>query len=203
MKFIVTIKRVVYPEQITRRLETRQVTSNDTAGNAVGAEARFSCGSFIKFSLSIDLENTRVAGAGITSNGCGYMLAAADVLLEFVENKRLADLHGLALPELAELIENSLGEIPDGRSECVDAGIRALRLAFADLRARQIEEFRGEKALICTCFGVTEEDLETHIAKNDLETVDAVALACNAGSGCGSCSALIQEILDSRHENRR
>jgi NifU-like protein len=65
------------------------------------------------------------------------------------------------------------------------------------LIAFQIEEFTGEKALICTCFGVSEETIERVIANNRCETVEEVSQKCNAGSGCGSCQPLIQEIIDS------
>ena len=88
------------------------------------------------------------------------------------------------------------GEFPPDRHQCATVCIEALRGAFADFRIRQIEEFQGEKALICTCFGVSEETIESHIRKCRLETVDEVARACNAGSGCGSCRMLIQEIID-------
>jgi NifU-like protein len=82
------------------------------------------------------------------------------------------------------------------RRQCADIAIEALHAAFAHLRSRRIEEFTGEKALICTCFGVSEETIETNIRVRHLKTVDDVADACNAGSGCGSCRMLIDEMLD-------
>lgn len=124
------------------------------------------------------------------------MLAAADALAEYVSKKDLADLHGLADAELNKQIQTSLGDVPSDRRECVTACIEALRSAFSDHRARQIEEFRGEKALICTCFGVPEETIETLIATGSLTTVDQVTRLCNAGSGCGSCRMLIQGMID-------
>jgi NifU-like protein len=72
-----------------------------------------------------------------------------------------------------------------------------LQDAFADFRAFQIEEFAGEKALICTCFGVSEERIEKAITENNLQTVEEVGEFCRAGTGCGSCQPLIQEIIDS------
>jgi NAD(P)H-nitrite reductase large subunit len=65
-----------------------------------------------------------------------------------------------------------------------------------DFRAFQIEEWSGEKALICTCFGVSEETIENLVKENSLETIEEVTAACNAGGGCGSCQPLIQEIID-------
>jgi NifU-like protein len=187
---------VVYPEKVVERLKRLQNAQARTSGSAVGTEANFSCGSFIRFSLSIDIESNSVTDATFTSNGCGFMLAAADVLAESVRIKGLANLHGLDDGDLHKQIEQNLGVIPTGRRECLDACINALRAAFADFRSRQIEEFRGEKALICTCFGLTEETIELQIAERSLRTVEEVAQACNAGTGCGSCRMLIQEMLD-------
>lgn len=176
--------------------------------NATGTAPNFSCGSFVRFSLSIDGESQIVADAAFESNGCGFMLAAADVLAESVTNKHLADLHGLADADLKEHFQKSLGEIPSERRECVAACIEALRTAFADFRARQIEEFQGEKALVCTCFGVSEERIESilsELAGTSVErtvfSVDDITRITHAGSGCGSCRMLIQEILDSEYLN--
>jgi NifU-like protein len=91
-----------------------------------------------------------------------------------------------------------LGEFPAGRGHCPEIGLEALRAALADYRKFRIEEFSGEKALICTCFGVSEEKIEGVISELGLETVEEVGDACNAGSGCGSCRMLIQEMLDYR-----
>ena len=124
------------------------------------------------------------------------MLAAADAIAEHVSGKDLTDLHGLADAELKKTIQKGLGEFPATRRECTAACIEALRAAFAHYRTKQIEEFRGEKALVCTCFGVTEETVEDLIVKNTLTIVDEVTDLCKAGSGCGSCRPLIQEMLD-------
>ena len=126
------------------------------------------------------------------------MIAAADVLAKSLVKKNLTDLHGLDNTDLSKNIFDKLGEFPSNRLECVTSCIEAIREAFAQHRARQIAEFQGEKALICTCFGVSEETIEKMILKNSLETVDEITGVCNAGGGCGSCRLLIQEMLDAR-----
>jgi len=93
-------------------------------------------------------------------------------------------------------IKRELGEFSENREHCLELCLETLQLAFADFRNSQIEEFAGEKALICTCFGVSEETIESLIKENSLETVEEVTDACNAGGGCGSCQPLIQEIID-------
>jgi NifU-like protein len=74
--------------------------------------------------------------------------------------------------------------------------LETLQNALANFRAFQVEEWTGEKALICSCFGVSEETIENLIKTNSLETVEEVTDVCNAGGGCGSCQPLIQELID-------
>ena len=165
--------------------------------NAIGKDASFVCGSFVRFSIRIGSESKTVVAAGFETNGCGYLIAAADVLAEAIEGRQLADLHGLNESDLCAVVSERLGASGLARSHCAVCCIEALRNAFADYRRTQIEEFRGEQALICTCFGVAEETIERHIAERKLETVEEVTRVCNAGGGCGSCRMLIQEIIDS------
>ena len=138
-----------------------------------------------------------VSAAAFRSNGCGYMIAAADYLVETVIGRKLSELNGLNQDELQSKIHAEFEAIPDDRLQCVEVCIDALREAFADFRGRQIEEFRGEKVLVCTCFGVTEERIEDHLRQMSIKTVEDVSQVCNAGSGCGSCRMLIQEMIDS------
>ncbi len=117
-------------------------------------------------------------------------------MTEQIVGNKLNELHGLDKSVLQTQIKTELGEFSESRRHCLDLCLETLQNAFADFRARQIEEFTGEKALICTCFGVSEETIENLIKRNLLATVEEVTDACNAGGGCGSCQPLVQEIID-------
>lgn len=186
---------MIYPPEISNIL-TELRHSGGESGNAVGSDANFSCGSFVRFRLNIDRELGTVKNAGFTSNGCGYMTAAAEIVSREISGKKLAGLHGLDDNTFDEPLSGSIGKCPLERANCRKAVFSAVRSAFADFRSRQIEEFCGEKALVCTCFGITEEYIENAIATRGLTTIDEVSLRTNAGSGCGSCRMLIQEMLD-------
>jgi NifU-like protein len=187
----------IYPPSVNKRIGNLENVGEVLDANAIGKDVAFTCGVFVGFSLKIDDLSRVVTEARFRSNGCGYMLAAADVLCEMVKGRPLADLNGLDNDQLREEVERQTGVPDEGRVHCIDTCISALHLAFADHRTRLIEEFRGEKALICTCFGISEETIEHLITNGAPKTVDDVANACNAGSGCGSCRMLIQEMLDS------
>jgi NifU-like protein len=185
-----------YPPKINGKFHAPQNVGRATGANAVGTGATFVCGTVLRFTLRIDKQTKEILEAKFKTNGCGYTIASAEILAEKVTGKHLAELQGLDEDFLQKEIEDSLGEFEEHRKHCLRLATDALHGAFADFRAAQIEEWTGEKALVCTCFGVSEDTIEKVIEKEALETVEAVTEACHAGGGCGSCQPLIEDILD-------
>lgn len=187
-----------YPPKIAARFRSPQNTGKAIAANAVGTSASFECGSFVRISLEIENETRVIREARFQTNGCGYMIAATDTIAEFLCGRKLTDLHGLGPDEYEEFLSDKLEEFPQARRQCADLVFKALKDSLADYRAYVLEEFTGEKALICTCFGVSEETIDEYITANSPINVSEVTAACRAGGGCGSCRMLIQEMIDSR-----
>lgn len=185
-----------YPPKISHRFHATRNSGKATGANAVGTNAAFACGAVLRFTLRVDRETKEIAEAKFRTSGCGYAIVAADVLAEKIVGKHLAELHGLEKGALQTEIENALGEFAGERKHCLELALETLQNAFADFRAAQIEEWMGEKALVCTCFGVSEETIEQVIKAQAAETVEEVTAECNAGGGCGSCRFLIQEMID-------
>jgi NifU-like protein len=185
-----------YSEKIGERFHAPKNVGSAGGANAFGTNASFVCGAALHLSLRIEKHTKEILEAKFKTNGCGYLIASADVLAEKIAGKKLNELHGLDKSILQNDIESKLGRFENHRTHCLDLCLETLQNAFADFRTRQIEEFTGEKALICTCFGVSEETIEKVIKNNSLETVEEVTDACNAGGGCGSCQPLVQEIID-------
>ena len=185
-----------YPPEISRRFHSPKFSGELSEADATGVEANFTCGVSLRFFLKIEESEKKIASAGYTTNGCGYVIAIADFLAESVIGNKLTDLHGLEI--LEKRVAKSFGEIPAARIGCVNLCFDALQKALQEYRTVQIAEWTGEKALICTCFGVEEEMIENLIAGENLNTVEEVGDRSNAGTGCGSCQFLIQEMLDAR-----
>ena len=135
----------VYPKKIELRAFTPRhaVVGADSA--VCGRSASFVCGCYVSFSLTTDQTKT---SASFSSNGCGYIVAIADMLAETVLEKGLFELHGLDRGELTAEVVRKIGVLPAAREHCAEACFEALRNAFAALREHRIEEFRGEEALI-------------------------------------------------------
>lgn len=183
----------LYPSKITKLISHLKNAGKLETANAVGTNATFVCGCVLKFSLQI--EEQKIVEAKFQTNSCGFMMAAAEVLAENIKGKTLAQLGGL--DDLTQKVEIEINEFPENRQHCLKLSVETLQSAFKNFRTAQLEEWTGEKALICTCFGVSEETIEKTISENHCETVEEVSALCNAGSGCGSCQPLIQEIIDS------
>lgn len=186
-----------YPPKIHARSRLPKNAGNAPKANAVGTSASFECGSFVRISLEIDNDTKLIRQAKFQTNGCGYMIATADRTAETLAGRKLTDLHGLGQEEHERLVLNELEAFPPNRKQCAELVFKALKDALADYRAYFIEEFSGEKALICTCFGVSEETIEAYIDANSPASVTKVTDATRAGGGCGSCRMLIQELIDS------
>lgn len=185
-----------YPKKISEKFRAPKNVGEAENANAKGTSATFVCGAVLRFSLQIEIGTKQIRQAKFQTNGCGYLIAAADVLANEITGKNLRELHSADESVLATGVEAELGKFSGHRKHCLDLCLETLQNAFADFRRFQIEEFAGEKALVCTCFGVSEDAIEKLINENSLETVEEVTDVCSAGGGCGSCQFLIQEILD-------
>jgi NifU-like protein len=185
-----------YPDKISELFSAPKRAGKAAKTNAVGTGVGFVCGSFVRVFLEIDLQTKKIREARYKTNGCGFTIAAAEVLTEKIVGRKLTELHGLDHAEFLGEIESELGEFPANRKHCAEICFDALQAALTDFRALSIEEFAGEKPLICTCFGISEDTIQSVIGETPAETVEDVGDACNAGTGCGSCRFLIQGLID-------
>lgn len=178
-----------YPRDIEEIIASCAHSGEPDRFDAVGIDANIGCGSWVRFALRI--EGGHVSAVGFRSNGCGHMIAAAETLARRLDRCALSELQGLeAAPMLAEGGMSSASHRP----ACSDAALSALRKALAEYRESLIAA-SGDKALACTCFGITVDTIEAAVAKG-ADSSEKVQMECRAGGGCGSCRMLIQEIID-------
>ncbi len=164
--------------------------------NHTGRSASFECGAIVQVSLHVD-ESQRIVEARFRAAGCSVMVAAASFLTSRISGEITAE--AAALAQRPDLLNQQIGAVEAGRQDCAALACEALLAAITDYSNSIREEWVGDEALICTCFGVSERVIEGQIRSESLATIEDVTRACNAGAGCRSCYPLIQDILDDVH----
>ena len=185
----------VYPDPIADLLDRLEHAGELAGPAASGRAVNFACGGFVEIFVQISEDQGAVSAARFRSNGCGFMVAAAEAICSELNGAGVADLHGLQ--GTGDMLSKTFGTAPPARTGCFEAVVDAVKAAFREHRDRVVAEFAGEKALVCTCFGISEDTIVEFIANESPSTVEEVSEGCRAGSGCGSCRMIIQELIDS------
>jgi len=183
----------IYPAEVNKIAGKAVHARKLAAPDAQATAASFECGSFVRFELS---ENEGTIELAYVTNGCGYLVAAAEAITGYLQNQTLADLHGLADEELTAVVGLTY---PKERQQCLRVVLDGVHAVFANLRERRLAVSSPSEAMVCTCFSVSEEAIENCITQNALTSVEEVTALCRAGGGCGSCRMLIGEMLDASH----
>jgi NifU-like protein len=181
-----------YPSQIQEHFDEPRNVGEMESADATGEAGSLLCGAVLRLALKIDPARQTIADAKFKVLGCGFLIACASALTETVKELPLSK--AAVLSEAA--ITGWFGSLPIDRMHCAALCREALHLALADYHSARQEEWIGDEALICTCFGVSETSIERAIQQRSLRTIEQVTRACNAGGGCGSCRLLIEDILD-------
>jgi NifU-like protein len=160
---------------------------------AVAGAGSVTCGAALRVWLTVD-ESHRIADAKFKSAGCSYLVAASSLLTEQVKGRTTAEAAVLGQSPKTSVVEQFDGWPPD-RNHCAALACDALISAVKQYSDSVREDWMGDEALICTCFGVSERTIENEIKAAGLLTIAEVTRACNAGAGCRSCYSLIEDIL--------
>jgi NifU-like protein len=155
---------------------------------AVATSGSMICGAMLRIALDID-DNRRIRDARFKAAGCSFLVATCSLLMEQIKCMTTAEAAALAQSE-------PKSTAPPGQEHCAALASEALLKAIRSYSDSARAEFSGDDALICTCFGVSEQTIEQAVKVGGLRTIEDVTASCNAGGGCRSCYSLIQDILD-------
>jgi NifU-like protein len=181
-----------YPERINEHFLNPRNTGETMEADATGEAGSFTCGAILRLTLKVDAGRQEITEAKFKAVGCGFLIASASVWTETI--REMAVGRAALLEESA--ITDWFGELPPERRHCAALCREALHAALADYHNATREEWAGDEALICTCFGVSEKTIEQVIEMRSLRTVKEVTRACHAGGGCQSCHPLILDIIE-------
>jgi NifU-like protein len=159
--------------------------------DGVGEVGSLACGDALKLTFKLD-KNGKIKEAKFKTFGCASAIATSSVLTDMIK--------GLTLEEAAKItnrdIANYLGGLPEQKMHCSVMGREALEAAIENYRSGGKKKHELEGKVVCTCFGVTEKEIERVIRDNDLTTVEQVTNYCKAGGGCGGCKGEIEKIIE-------
>ena len=171
----------------------RNVGKIDNA-DAVGIAGSLACGDQLKIYLKI--QNDIVVDAKFQTFGCGSAVASSSILTEMIIGKSIEEVKKITNQDIAD----QLGGLPPEKMHCSVMGYEALEDALQNYdNYIDLDDIREEKVadkVICTCFGVTENQIWDAIKHNGLKTVEEVTNFTKAGGACGRCKDVIKDIID-------
>jgi NifU-like protein len=161
--------------------------------DGIGEVGNITCGDALRLTFKLD-ENGKIKEAKFKTFGCGSAIASASALTELIKGKTLDEAAHVTNADIAE----SLDGLPREKMHCSVMGQEALEAAIAFYRSGGKTSAPPVKdgKVVCTCFNVTDKEIEREIIENKLKTIEDVTNFTKAGGGCGGCHEQIQEILD-------
>src|ERR1051325_2995257 len=176
----------------------QEALNNDKRGELAtpiftGRATSLTCGAIARISLQVN-DDQIIRNATFKVAGCSVLVSALTNLTGQAVAKSTAE--AAVLAEDLKSIETRLDNVSSDRVECVLLASEALLEAIRSYSDAGRENWEGDDALICTCFGVSERTIENEVQLKNLLTVQEVTRACNAGAGCRSCYPLIEDILE-------
>ncbi|MBR4170312.1 MAG: Fe-S cluster assembly protein NifU [Kiritimatiellae bacterium] len=159
--------------------------------DGVGTVGSLACGDALTLMFKLD-EDGRIQDVKFQTFGCASAIASSSALTELIKGKTLEEAQKITNRDIAEY----LGGLPEQKMHCSVMGSQALDAAIRNYRTGDTTVRNLEERIVCTCFGVSENEIRRVVTENNLTTVDEVTNYCKAGGGCGNCRGDIQKILD-------
>ncbi len=161
--------------------------------DGVGEVGNIKCGDALRLTFKLD-KNGRIEDIKFKTFGCGSAIASSSMLTELCKGKTIDEVAKITNKDIAD----ALGGLPPAKMHCSVMGQEALEKAVQYYKSggKVTHEPEDEGHVVCTCFNVTDREIEKAIIENGLTTVEEITNYTKAGGGCGGCIPQIEEILD-------
>ncbi|MBN1759438.1 MAG: Fe-S cluster assembly protein NifU [Chitinispirillaceae bacterium] len=182
-----------YTEKVREHyLHPRNVGEIDQP-DGFGEIGNITCGDALRLTFKLDNEG-KVAEIKFKTFGCGSAIASASVLTEMCKGKTLDEIKKITNNDIA----TELGGLPREKMHCSVMGQEALEAAitFYETGGIKTEPEVKHGKVVCTCFNVTEAEIEHAVRENGLTTVEDVTNFTKAGGACGGCHGEIRTIIE-------
>lgn len=180
-----------YTDKVMQHFRNPQNVGYIKDPDGVGEVGSLACGDALRLMFKLD-DNGRIADVKFQTFGCASAIASSSALTEMIKGMTLEEAEAVTNQDIAKF----LGGLPEQKMHCSVMGREALEAAIENYRTggREKRELEGE--IVCTCFGVTENEIERAIQESGLTTIEQVTNYTKAGGGCGGCIEHIEEILE-------
>jgi len=158
--------------------------------DGVGEVGSLACGDALKLTFKLDADNN-IQDVKFKTFGCASAIASSSALTEIIKGMPLEKAAKVTNQDIAEY----LGGLPEQKMHCSVMGREALEAAIENYKTGGKAKHELHGHVVCTCFGVTDEEIERVVLDNNLTTVDQVTNYCKAGGGCGGCKTEIEKII--------
>jgi NifU-like protein len=160
--------------------------------DGIGEVGNITCGDALRLTFKLD-DQGRIKDAKFKTFGCGSAIASASALTELIKGKTLDEAAKLSNGDIAQYLDG----LPREKMHCSVMGQEALEAAIVYYKSGGKKTAPPEKEgkVVCTCFNVTDKEIERAIRENKLKTIEDVTNFTKAGGGCGGCHEQIQEML--------
>ena len=159
--------------------------------DGVGEVGSLACGDALTLTFKLDKDG-RIADAKFKTFGCASAIASSSVLTDIIRGMTLEEAEKVTNQDIVE----RLGGLPEQKMHCSVMGQEALVAAIGNYRNKGKAAPEKTGTIVCTCFGVTDEEIKKVIREHDLITVEEVTNYCKAGGGCGGCCGQIEDIIE-------
>jgi NifU-like protein len=161
--------------------------------DGLGEVGNITCGDALRLTFKLD-EKGKIKDAKFKTFGCGSAIASASALTELIKGKTLDEAAKITNGDIAKVLDG----LPREKMHCSVMGQEALEAAIEYYKSggKKTAPPVKEGRVVCTCFNVTDREIEKAIKENKLKTIEDVTNFTKAGGGCGGCHEQIQEMLD-------
>lgn len=157
-----------------------------------GEVGSIACGDALRLHLKIEVVTDQILDASFQTFGCTSAIASSSALTELVKGLTLDQALSITNREIADY----LGGLPEAKMHCSVMGQEALEAAIYKYRGIEVAAHEDDEgALVCACFGISENRIRRVVIENNLTTPEEITHYVKAGGGCGSCLVNLEDII--------
>ncbi len=134
--------------------------------DGTGTVGSLACGDALTLTFKLDKQG-RIADVKFQTFGCASAIASSSALTEMIKGKTIAEAEKITNKEIAAY----LGGLPEQKMHCSVMGREALEVAIHNYRTGETMVKSLEENIVCTCFGVSENEILRVIRENGLVDV--------------------------------